>query len=177
MIFPNNLITIGTLIKFHGVKGEILIRIFPEWRFNIADPPYLFLNIDGGLVPYEVLKIRVRGDGDLLVYLDQIIGGTNITHLQGADVNIESSYIENSAYEDKSNFHLLKGYQVYDKNLGVIGVIKSVSDIKNNPLLELEYNDKELFIPFHDDFIISIDHKAHRLYIKAPEGLIDLYLQ
>jgi 16S rRNA processing protein RimM len=45
-----------------------------------------------------------------------------------------------------------------------------------NPLLQLDYNGTEILIPIFEGLIEKVDRKKKELFIKAPEGLIDLYV-
>jgi 16S rRNA processing protein RimM len=45
-----------------------------------------------------------------------------------------------------------------------------------NALLQLDVNGTEILVPIFDGLIQKVLRKKKELYIKAPEGLIDLYL-
>jgi 16S rRNA processing protein RimM len=45
-----------------------------------------------------------------------------------------------------------------------------------NPLLQVNFNGTEILIPIFEGLIEKVVRKKKELYIKAPEGLIDLYL-
>ena len=36
-------------------------------------------------------------------------------------------------------------------------------------------NEQEVLLPFTEDLIVKIDHKAKTIFYEAPEGLIDIY--
>ena len=43
-------------------------------------------------------------------------------------------------------------------------------------VIQVMKDGKEILIPIHDDIIKKVDKKAKVLTVKAPEGLIDMYL-
>ena len=63
-----------------------------------------------------------------------------------------------------------------DKVHGDIGVIESVNDNASQDLFEVKKGDKELFIPINDDIITKVDRDNKTIHVKAPEGLVELYL-
>jgi 16S rRNA processing protein RimM len=52
-----------------------------------------------------------------------------------------------------------------------------VIELPNNPLLSIDHQGKEIPLPIADDIILKLDRRARVLQVKAPEGLIELYLQ
>ena len=79
---------------------------------------------------------------------------------------------------DESNFydHEVIGFEVEDVVKGEIGKVTAIADLKQNPLLVIEFKDKEILLPIFDGLIVKVDRKLKRLKVKAPDGLIDLYL-
>jgi 16S rRNA processing protein RimM len=55
-------------------------------------------------------------------------------------------------------------------------MVADVIDMTANPLLQLDFNGTEILVPIFDGLIQKVLRKKKELYIKAPEGLIDLYL-
>jgi 16S rRNA processing protein RimM len=42
--------------------------------------------------------------------------------------------------------------------------------------LQLDFNGTEILVPIFEGLIQKVERKKKELYIKAPEGLIDLYI-
>jgi 16S rRNA processing protein RimM len=59
---------------------------------------------------------------------------------------------------------------------GNIGIIIEVIDHAANPLLKIDFNGLEILIPIFDGLIHRVRREDNILEIKAPEGLIDLYI-
>jgi 16S rRNA processing protein RimM len=79
---------------------------------------------------------------------------------------------------DQTSFydHEVIGFKVFDAQHGAIGVVEDVIDMTSNPLLQINFNGTEILVPIFDGLIQKVVRKKKELYIKAPEGLIDLYL-
>ena len=59
---------------------------------------------------------------------------------------------------------------------GEIGEISDVLEYPTQAVIQVMKDGKEILIPIHDDIIQKVDKKAKILTVKAPEGLIDMYL-
>ena len=70
----------------------------------------------------------------------------------------------------------LKGFLVVDEQLGVIGTVKDFADIKENPLLSIDYNGKEVLLPILADFILSIDDTTKTIKTDLPDGFLEALL-
>ena len=176
MILKEQLVKLGVLAKPHGVAGEVLLRVVPQWEGYSPDPSFLFVDLNGGLVPFEVLAIREKNGSELLVSLDTIHSGKDARVLQGTDVYIEEEALGEPDDEGVSLRQLID-YTVSDVNRGVLGKVTDVSDSPVNPLLQVVYNGKDVLIPFQSDFIHHIDPKKRTISVQTPPGLIDLYLE
>lgn len=164
------------MAKPHGVAGEVLIRLTPELVGTEPNPSWLFVDVLGGLVPFEVNSIRPRGDDSILLGLDTITNDEKARRFQGAEVYIDPLELgENN--QTNLNPNVLIGFNVMDSHYGPIGVISAIHEIKQNPLVEIEFRGKSILIPLQEDFIISMDKETRVLLVKTPEGLIDLYLE
>ena len=63
-----------------------------------------------------------------------------------------------------------------DKVHGPIGNVVKILEHKTNPMFEINFEGKEILIPKQDRFFERIDWDEEIVYLNAPEGLIDMYL-
>jgi 16S rRNA processing protein RimM len=78
---------------------------------------------------------------------------------------------------NKFYFHEVSGFMVIDDVHGILGMISKVLELPNNPLFSIDHDGKEILIPIADEIIKKVDRRSRTIHIKAPEGLVDLYLQ
>jgi len=71
----------------------------------------------------------------------------------------------------------LKGFTVIDDTHGEIGVVTAVLEMPQQLILEINNGSKNILIPANEDIIHKIDKKRKTIFIDAPDGLIDLYLE
>ena len=60
---------------------------------------------------------------------------------------------------------------------GDIGTIASVIDYPAQPLFQIMNNGVEILVPVIDQVIKKVDRESKTIFITAPTGLIDLYMQ
>jgi 16S rRNA processing protein RimM len=177
MITKENLQKIGSLAKPHGVNGEVVVRLLPELEGFEPQPEFVFIDLLGGLVPFEVISVRTKGKNDLLMILDTLSTEEKARKLQGAEVYINQNELGEQPVNNDLSIHALTGYEVYDSEKGHLGKINAIIEINNNPLMEIIYKSKELLIPINEDFFKSVDNQKRVIELETPPGLIDLYLE
>ena len=178
MINKEEFIQLGVIAKPHGILGELQIRISSDLKGIDVNPSWLFLEIDGGLVPFEVLAVRNRNSDVLIAELDTISSEEAARRYQNYTVFINPQDIS-SCNDDGEDYELnsLIGYKVIDNKFGTLGLIKSILDIRQNPLMEIGYKGKNILIPLQEEFIISIEKKEKTIHLQTPQGLIELYIE
>jgi len=167
---------VGVLVKAHGVNGELVLRLFEEFSIDHIDVEYLFVDMDGGLVPYYLEEAREKKQADVLVKLEMVDNDKSTEQLIDMPVYVKMKDVpadEVPADEPFSAYQLV-GYQTEAVGIGQLGEIVAIKDIAKNPLFEIEYQGRELLIPIVDDFISHIDDEKQTIIFQLPEGLIDL---
>lgn len=180
MIEKHNCRQIGVIVKAHGISGEIVIRLFDEFSMDDMNTKFIFVDLDGGLVPFLLEEARQRNKTDVLAKLEQIKDEKSAVQVMDAPVYVEK--VEKEASEDGdeptaeqgSSAYQLIGYQCQAIGFGPIGEIVAIKEITKNPLFEIDHEGKEILIPIVEDFIAGIDDEKRSILFELPEGLIDL---
>ena len=179
MQFDNNeLIEIAFVVKPHGLKGHLSIKFIEKNSAKILKKDYpVFLNISEIPVPFFIEEIKSTDVNTAIIKLKHIncletINKYNISSIYVISKDIKA--ISNINTEEDSEY---VSYEVFDKRYGFIGNVIHLNLIPGNPVIEIEYNQKTIILPFSDNFIEKIDHKNKKIHIISPEGLISLYLE
>ena len=77
---------------------------------------------------------------------------------------------------NKFYFHEVIGFNVIDEEKGNIGTIREIYDNMTQPIMAIDFGEKEILIPLIDEVIKQVDRSNKAIHIKAPQGLIDIYL-
>lgn len=173
MIKREDVFRIGRLGKPHGVKGEILFN-FTDDVFDRVEAEYLFIDIEGLLVPFFLEEYSFYGDDMAVIKFSKIDSSEAAREFTGNDV-----YFPKALNDGKNETDELKdicGYKLIDANNGKqIGLITSIDDSTMNVLFNVKTIDgHEILIPASDDLITDIDHLEHSITMKVPDGIMDL---
>lgn len=166
----------GRIIKAHGVNGEVLIEINQQFEDVEVQPNYLFIDIDGGLVPFQTVSHRYKNYKETIILFDTINTEKQASKLVNSQVFIDINDVDDEDIDSAFSWNLA-GFEVFDAKHGFIGKVVSIIEINNNPLLEIDFNNKEILIPLHKEIIVEVDEDKKQININAPEGLIELYLE
>ena len=166
---------IGQIAKLHGYKGGVSLFLDVTHPEEYMDMESFFIEIDGILTPFFVESFKLKNKGFAAVKFQGVDSEQEARSLLKKKVFIPETELRELG---ESNFydHEVIGYEVEDVVKGEIGKVTAIADLKQNPLLVIEFKDKEILLPIFDGLIVKVDRKLKRLKVKAPDGLIDLYL-
>ena len=168
MIREDDVYKIGKIGKPHGVSGEVTLR-FTDDVFDRVDADYLVLMVDGILVPFFMEEYRFRSDEVALVKFEDIDSVERASELTGCEVFFPRELADDD--EGELTWSQIVGYDIVDADSHkLIGRIASVDETTINVLLEL---DDGTLIPAAEEFIIDIDHKERKMFMRLPEGLVN----
>jgi 16S rRNA processing protein RimM len=169
-------ISLGSIIKIHALKGELLLTTELDLDENQIDTEWVFLEFEGQPVPFFVEYLNVTGPSNAILKVEEINSIDQAKEWLGRNVLIPSASIKKIKVKSP-DIHILQGFQVIDEKKGILGKVNAILELQNNPLIQILENEKEILIPLSDSIILKIDNKKRILHIRAPEGLIDLYKQ
>nr|WP_321407251.1 ribosome maturation factor RimM [uncultured Carboxylicivirga sp.] len=165
---------IGIIVKTHGIKGELVVRLFDEFNIDHLDTEFLFIELDGGLVPFFLEEAREKNKTDVLVKLELAKEESEIERLIDGRVYVKKGTVDETADDEAFSAYQLVGYSVQAIGIGPLGKIVAIKDISKNPLFEIEFEGREILVPIVEDFIVNIDDENEVIIFELPEGLIDL---
>ncbi|SFD73997.1 ribosome maturation factor RimM [Thermophagus xiamenensis] len=174
MLDKSKFIFIGVVAKPHGIAGEVAIRLSPEVVNYTFNPSFIFIEIDGGLVPFRVDSFRYKNEGVILIKSPFLKTEGQIRSLMGFGIFLSPhEVILEPASLD--NLNAFKGFKVIDSRDGEIGEISGIQDIAGNPLFRVIQDSGEILIPVAEEFIAEINDKEKIIKVELPDGLLDLY--
>ena len=165
---------LGRVAKTHGIKGEITIKLDVDDPSAYHDMKYFLLEINKVLTPFFVEKIVSSGD-KFFVTIQDIRTVEAASTLTGKEVFLPLEMLPKLSGK-QFYYHEVKGFMVIDTEKGELGPIADVIEYPTQAIIQIFKDKKEILIPILDQVIQKVDRNAKKLYIKAPEGLIDMYL-
>ena len=169
MITEQEVYKIGQIGRTHGIKGEVTFN-FTDDVWDRAESEYLFLRVDGILVPFFLEEYRFRSDSTALVKFLDYDYANDVQFLIGCEVFFPHALTPEMGEDEEYTWRYFTGFQLFDEKACLIGTIDSVNDSTQNILFQVGNK----LIPAAEDWITDIDHKGRTIHMALPEGLLDL---
>ena len=169
MITEQEVYKIGQIGRTHGIKGEVTFN-FTDDVWDRAEAEYLFLRVEGILVPFFLEEYRFRSDSTALVKFLDYDSANDVQFLVGCDVFFPHTLTPEMGEDAEYTWRYFTGFELFDENVGFIGTIDRVDDSTQNILFQVG----ERLIPAAEDWITDINHKERTIHMTLPEGLLDI---
>lgn len=146
----------------------------PQYDLSMENEPILMIEIDGLLVPFFIKEegLRFRSAETAIVQLDWIVNEEQARKLCGLSVFLKNEDVV--VPEEELSIHHLVGFVLYDTQIGEIGPIERVEDYGGNLLFQLQYQGREILVPFNEDLLTELDEQERRIKMQCPDGIFDL---
>lgn len=153
------MLQIAKILKSNGTDGGILIgvRDIDVNEIDLEEP--VFIYFDGLPVPFFITDLQQRGTSKAIAHLNDVTSLEDAEEIVGRDVFIEGEWEEEEEFD-------FTGWTVSDRG-SVLGQVTGMEPIPGNLCLYVG----DIMIPFHEDFVLSIDESARTMDLDLPEGL------
>ena len=164
-------LVVARIGRAHGVLGEATIEVRtdqPEDRFFIGSVLATEPTIFG---PLTITSVRDH-NGTLLLGFKGVNDRNQVEELRNvlllADVDIEADSTEDDFHVQ----HLLQ-CQVSTQDGLEIGLVTDVINLPGQDVLAVDYNGREVLIPFVKAIVPIVDVKNRKITVVPPAGLLD----
>lgn len=169
---------LGSLGKPHGLKGFVVAFFDVDDLADYRQLKSVLLEMPaapGKLVPYGVEKFQPQAESRVLLKLQGVDRIEDAEPLRNAKLWRPLAELPALA-DDQFYFHDVVGYTVVDETLGELGTVETFYELPQQDVLAMRYKAQEVLIPVVDELISHADQAARKLFVKLPEGLLDVYL-
>ena len=166
---------LGKIVRKYSFKGELLVKLDTDEPELYGDMDSVLIEVRGSLIPFFIESSQFHKSDLLRIKLEDVNDEAEADALLKADLYLPLDFLP-ELDDDQFYFHEVIGFEVLDKNFGVVGTINSINDQTAQPLFVISREGREILIPMNDDFIKNVDRKNKKLHIQVPDGLIELYL-
>lgn len=168
---------LGKVTKPNGYLGGLNIYLDVDTPHEYSGLDAVFIENRNSLIPYFIKKLTIHNSKNTaVVYFEDIEDFDSAQQLVNRHLYLPLSTLPKLEGK-KFYFHEIIGFNIIDKEKGLLGACKEVLDYPNQSLFQVFYQNKEILIPINDDIIESIDRKKKEILVKLPEGLLDVYLE
>jgi 16S rRNA processing protein RimM len=169
---------LGKITKLHGLKGEV--RAFFDSNSSFSS----FLNLKEVFIPeggqllrsFALENVRHVGFSHFILKFKRLDTVDSVEKLVGKSLFLPLDLLPPLG-EEEFYYHEVIGFEIEDRVLGKIGVIKDIISMPAQDLICVEYEQKEILIPIIHQFVPRVDRGKRVLYTDLPQGLVDVYLE
>ena len=169
----DELISIGKVINFHGIKGEIKAGYTKGKEKQIQETKTVVIEIKGKNTTFTIETVRFHKQF-VLIKFKEVNTINEAEEIKGKEIKIEKEralkYLEN----DEFLISDLIGLKVLNRDEEQIGTVEEVGTNGATEILEVtDANNNRHLIPFVKELVPYIDIKTKTVIINDIEGLIE----
>ena len=170
MIHERDLLSIGRVVKPHGVKGRVKVDYFGDDLAHFSVYREAFIkNCAGELQAYEILE-AVPKPPYLILQLKGIRRREEAESLAGREILIMRTTLPDLKKGEYYWFDIL-GMAVETEDGKRIGKLKEILPTGANDVYVVEGKRKEIFLPATEEVIRGIDIRNKRMTVIRMDGL------
>jgi 16S rRNA processing protein RimM len=173
-------LTVGRVVKAHGVGGELVVEIRtddPAARFAPGNTLRAKPSRGGAERSCVIESVREHG-GRLLVRLAGVTDRDGADALRGMVFVVDSEDLPDIDEADTYYDHQLEGLRVHTTAGEQVGVVAEVLHTAAGELLAVRRDSgdgrREVLVPFVTAIVTSVSLDEGTVEIDPPEGLLDL---
>ena len=155
----------------HGVQGEVTIEVrtdSPEKRFEVGS---ILFSENNQSQKFTFASAR-NHNGTLLLKFEEISDRNKAEQLKNTILSAEVD-VEKESSEDEFHLQKILGTQVYSTSGELIGRVIDVVHLPGQDLLVIEYQAREVMIPFVKEIVPVVDLEKNKIVLADKEGLLD----
>lgn len=164
---------IGTLVKPHGYKGEMLLKGKTEILQELTKGIPLFIEIDGQRIPFFIEEVYNDTPAEKVIIKLEFIDSDAVA---GRYVSCEVYADPGTPGAAEREMHLsdYRGFTCIDRSSGAAFTVTDYIESPDNPILVLDHQGNEVLLPANAAFILEVNTDAQTIEAEFPDGLLDL---
>lgn len=170
-LYNENFIEIGFIRKSHGYSGACKIVIEDIFIDDLKDQDFIFLDIDGYKVPFQIENLEFKRD--VILKLVDLSNPDDLKGFQQSPIFLLEKDLDHASEEltkTRASENWV-GYMIDDQTLGPIGRIERIEEYPQQLMAIVQGPKKnEILIPMNEHLIVEV--KDRRILMDLPEGLI-----
>ncbi len=170
---PEDTFRIGSLLKTRGLKGEFQLYVDFDGLAGIKFDA-VFIEVGGKLVPYFVKSVKYPQKNVGYLNLEDVDTIEKAAVLVKKDVYLPNTLMP-EVDDDEFTLMDLEGFIAIDETHGELGEIVEVAEYPQQIIASVMYKGHEVLFPLNEEIIKGIDVAGAEVYVKLPDGLLDVY--
>ena len=165
---------LGKIVRKYSFKGEVLVKLDTDQPEFFKEMESVFVEQRNQLIPFFIKESSFHKSELLRIRFEDVNTEEEAESLIGSDLYLPLEFLP-ELDDDQFYYHEIIGFTAEDEVFGKIGIVTGVNDHSAQDLFEIDYKGQEVLVPVIDEFLIKVDKKNKKIYLRLPEGLMDLY--
>ena len=166
--------SIGKIVSSFGLKGEVILLHQLGKKTSLKGLEVLFIEEKKDqMLPYFIKSTRIKSENEIYLQLEGIDVKEKAKPVLQKQVWLTEDDFEK--YAGKTSPISLLGYHIINED-DDLGEILEVIEQPHQLICRINWNNKEVLIPLHEQTIKKIDKKKKEVRVELPEGLLDIYM-
>ena len=163
---------IGTIITKHGFNGSLILKVSGEYSNNLSIVDFLFIEINKKHIPFKLDSIKTFKNKSYKIKFNEVNDDAYANQLISKSVFIKSNDYPDLKKETNI-YSAIMSFSAFN-NEAKIGEIININENLPQPVFEINYKSKTVMVPIHEDLIIKIDKENKNIFLRIPDGLLDI---
>lgn len=168
-----NYCSIGKIAGTFGFKGEIVLQHHLGKRTSLKGLETIFIEErKGSMLPWFIETTRIKNEQEIFLKLDGLDSKEAAHKLLQKEVWLTEDdfhkYASTAAPISFLGFHIINEKED-------LGEILEIIEQPHQVLCRIDLEGKEALIPLHEETLLKIDKKKKQVFVKLPEGLLDVF--
>tara|TARA_B100001146_G_scaffold39768_2_gene33541 strand:- start:424 stop:936 length:513 start_codon:yes stop_codon:yes gene_type:complete len=163
---------IGTIITKHGFNGSLILKVSGKYSNNLSIVDFLFIEINKKHIPFKLDSIKTFKNKSYKIKFNEVNDDAYANQLISKSVFIKSNDYPDLKKETNI-YSAIMNFSAFN-NEAKIGEIININENLPQPVFEINYKSKTVMVPIHEDLIIKIDKENKNIFLRIPNGLLDI---
>jgi len=163
---------IGTIITKHGFNGSLILKVSGKYSNNLSIVDFLFIEINKKHIPFKLDSIKTFKNKSYKIKFNEVNDDAYANQLISKSVFIKSNDYPDLKKETNI-YSAIMNFSAFN-NEAKIGEIVNINENLPQPVFEINYKSKTVMVPIHEDLIIKIDKENKNIFLRIPDGLLDI---
>lgn len=168
-----NLLSIGKILNFHGIRGEVKVGYTQGKEQQLEKLKTFFVEKNSKVITLTIENIRFHKQFAIIKF-KEINSIDEVAEYKGCFLKAEKGNLENFLEEGEFYINDLVDLDVYDSEGNKLGKVSDVVAIGGQDLLTIEdHKNKAHLVPFVQELVPQVDIKEKKVVIRNIPGLIE----
>ncbi len=170
----NNYFKIGKLVAAFGLKGDLVLQHSLGKKTSLKGLETFFIEEKtGSFLPYFIESTKIKSDSEVLIKVEAVDTKEAARKLYPKEVWLLE--VDFKKFAASAAPISLLGFTMINDDNETLGEVLEVIEQPHQVLCKISYHGNEALIPIHDESLLKIDKKNRKVYVKLPDGLLEIY--